>query len=129
VQRYLSVLRGQSDELVKSAASSKSRRVSMVSMVSEATQLGGQLAERNMHEKFFDVKWAAQRRFNSGSAAYLATRVLLQQRVQDAQGRWSWQAVTYPAAPAGSEAEEGELPGNGQGEAGGDAAAVDAAAS
>jgi hypothetical protein len=83
VLRYLSVLRGQWDELVKAASSSKSRRVSMVSMVSEATQLGGQLAERSMHEKFFDVKWAAQRRFRSGSAAYLATRVLLQQRVQD----------------------------------------------
>ena len=57
------------------------------------------------------------------------SKAQLQQRVQDAQGRWSWQVVAYPAAPAGSEMEEGELPGSGQGEAGGDAAAAGAAAS
>ena len=57
------------------------------------------------------------------------SKAQLQQRVQDAQGRWSWQAVAYPPAPAGSEVEEGELPGSGQGEAGGDAAAAGAAAS
>ena len=57
------------------------------------------------------------------------SKAQLQQRVQDAQGRWSWQVAAYPAAPAGSEMEEGELPGSGQGEAGGDAAAAGAAAS
>jgi hypothetical protein len=53
----------------------------------------------------------------------------LQQRVQDAQGRWSWQQVAYPPAPGDGETEEGEVVGDGQLVAGGgNAMAVDAAA-
>ena len=53
----------------------------------------------------------------------------LQQRVRDAQGRWSWQVVSYPEAPADSEVEEGQVTGDGQEAAGGDAVAAGAAAS
>lgn len=53
----------------------------------------------------------------------------LQQRVQGEQGRWAWQAVEYPAAPADSEPEEGEVSAGGQqAAAGGDAAAAGEAA-
>ena len=57
------------------------------------------------------------------------TKAQLQQRVRDAQGRWSWQVVSYPEAPADSEVEEGQVTGDGQEAAGGDAVAAGAAAS
>jgi hypothetical protein len=50
----------------------------------------------------------------------------LQQRVRDTQGRWSWQVVSYPEAPADSEVEEGQVTGDGQEAAGGDAVAAGA---
>lgn len=85
VNRYLGVLRGQwDDSRAKADGPGRGGRGRKMSIMSEATQLGGAVAtERSMHEQFFDVKWEEQRRFTNGSVAYLAARILLQRRNQD----------------------------------------------
>eukprot|EP00961_Rhodomonas_salina_P267172 3610494-Rhodomonas_salina.1 len=75
ISRYIGVLRGQWDErmLAEQSGGHRGNRARRNSVVSEATQMGGQMNERSMHEQFFDVKWAVKRRFPSGAVAHMAT--------------------------------------------------------